>query len=484
VIGTTPLNAALPSGVEHQSSIMVSMPNSLWFAWLLLFTFSSHAAPPSLQRSEARVPSPPKRSIRVLYDGLNIVDVVAGAIVRERQLVVADGRIVAIRAAGTPAAAGDSLVVAFRGSYVMPGLIDTHVHLGSVPREPTIVRALLEAAAMGGVTTVRDMGGRGEIVRPLMTGEGIMPRVLGAAIMAGPRSMWFTGARAAYLSGGSDSASWVRRVEREADVAPSISAAKRAGASGIKLYSDLSRELVVALAKTARDSGLLVWSHAAIGPAGPVDAVDAGVQILSHADQLAWAADDRRIPVAGSGGALRDSLLFNTPTDDPRLGRLFAAMRAKGVSLEPTLTVMSGGMLDTSSSGREASKRFVGAVGALTLAAQRAGVNVVAGTDALGGSSPNIHAELALLVHIAGFTPAEALRAATVNAARALRREALGTIAAGQAADLVLLRDNPLSDIAGTQSVAAVLLGGRLIVRPTPMRTPPIAALFNGAKSK
>ena len=426
----------------------------------------------------ARAARTPRPAARMLLDGVHVVDVGSGTVLRDRQIVIAAGRIVTVRPTGTPAIAGDSLVGSFRGHYVIPGLIDTHVHLGSNPREPAVLRGLLEAAAMGGVTTVRDMGGRGDVVRPLLGRSGIMPRVLGAAIMTGPRSMWFTGPRAEFLSGGTDASAWVRRIERAGDAAPAISAAKSAGASGIKLYSDLTREVVDALSRTATDSGMLVWSHAAIAPATPLQAIEAGVQILSHADQIAWVGDDSRIPVSGPGGALRDSLLFNMATSDARLLRLFAAMRARGAALEPTLTVMSGGLLNADTVAAASSRRFVRAVGALTLAAHRAGVRVVAGTDALGGSTPNIHAELQLLVHMAGFTPAEALRAATIDAARALRRDDLGLIASGRIADLVVLGRNPLDDIAATQSVAAVVLAGELLVRKAALRAPPLSAVF------
>ena len=427
---------------------------------------------------------PQRPAARLLLDGVHVVDVASGRVVRDRQIVVAGGRIVAVRAAGAPAAAADSVVGSFRGHYVIPGLIDTHVHLGSVPREPAVIRALLEAAATGGVTTVRDMGGRGDVVRALVERSGIMPRVLGAAIMTGPRSMWFTGGRAEFLSGGTDASSWVRSVERPEEAPRAIGAAKSAGAAGIKLYSDLSSELVAALARSARDSGLQVWSHAAIAPATPLQAVEAGVGILSHADQLVWVGGEGRIPVAGPGGALRDSLLFTMTTSDARLQALFAAMRAKDAALEPTLTVMSGGLLSADSAGAAGARRFVRAVGALTQAAHRAGVRVVAGTDALGGSTPNIHAELQLLVHMAGFTPVEALRAATIDAARALRRDDLGLVAPGRAADLVILRENPLQDIAGTQSVAAVLLEGELVVRKAPMRAPPLSAAFERKRTR
>jgi hypothetical protein len=95
----------------------------------------------------------------------------------------------------------------------------------------------------------------------------------------------------------------------------------------------------------------------------------------------------------------------------------------------------------------------------------RAGVPLLAGTDApfpLVVPGNSLHEELALLVE-AGLSPAAALRAATLNPAQCLGREAdLGAVEPGKLADLVLLARNPLADIHNTQAVAAVLVGGRV----------------------
>src|SRR5258708_9819039 len=99
----------------------------------------------------------------------------------------------------------------------------------------------------------------------------------------------------------------------------------------------------------------------------------------------------------------------------------------------------------------------------------RAGVPILAGTDC---ANPyvfpgfSLHDELGLLVK-AGFTPMEALQAATLSPARYLGASAtMGTIERGKTADLVLLDANPLVDISNTQKIAAVVLGGKLIERP------------------
>jgi tetratricopeptide (TPR) repeat protein len=99
----------------------------------------------------------------------------------------------------------------------------------------------------------------------------------------------------------------------------------------------------------------------------------------------------------------------------------------------------------------------------------RAGVEVLAGTateEPLGNVPGfSLHDELALLVQ-AGFTPMEALQAATLNPARFLGRERdFGTVAPGKMADLVLLAANPLEDISNTRKIEAVVYRGKVFPR-------------------
>ncbi len=104
---------------------------------------------------------------------------------------------------------------------------------------------------------------------------------------------------------------------------------------------------------------------------------------------------------------------------------------------------------------------------AITRKARDAGIPIIAGTDGLIGADsmalPAIHQELQFLVS-AGLTPAEALAAATITAARAMRRERThGVIAAGYVADVVLLEANPLEDISATTRIRQVVLKGRAV---------------------
>ena len=97
----------------------------------------------------------------------------------------------------------------------------------------------------------------------------------------------------------------------------------------------------------------------------------------------------------------------------------------------------------------------------------RSGVTLLAGTDIPGGRFPGfaLHDELGVLVN-AGLTPAEAIRAATMNPAEIMKKEAdFGTVAVGKVADLVLLDADPLTDIHNTQRIRAVIANGKLLDR-------------------
>lgn len=102
---------------------------------------------------------------------------------------------------------------------------------------------------------------------------------------------------------------------------------------------------------------------------------------------------------------------------------------------------------------------------------QRAGVRVIAGTDGPGigrlTAGFGLHRELQLLV-MAGLPPLEAIRAATLHAALALRKEGeLGTIEPGKLADLVILDADPLADIQNTRKISSVVSRGRLFDKAT-----------------
>jgi imidazolonepropionase-like amidohydrolase len=396
-------------------------------------------------------------------------------------IIVREGRILALQSS-TQAMPPGATVVDLSGKFVTPGLIDAHVHLGTQPRPPGMMEAVLRAVFMGGVTAVRDMGGRLDILREMSlkgnTDSVPMPRVRYSAIMAGP-GMWFDSDRGRFAAGEREmgTSPVVRRVDASSDIAAVIRDAKNAGASGIKLYNTLDSATVHALAREAKRQGLEVWSHSYVDRELPSSVIDAGATVVSHADGYIYEAMTRRereLP-RDSARAARHRAFERASAGDSAISALVESMRRRNVILDATLLVMRPGPDSTGRFDSAHAALFRGAV-RFARAAHRAGVDIAAGTDGIGGSSPNLHVELQLLVDSVGMTPLQAIRSATQVNARALgAADSLGTLEVGKLADFVVYDADPSLDIANTLTVTAVAKAGRLVRRQKAMPTPPTA---------
>src|SRR5581483_9688968 len=142
------------------------------------------------------------------------------------------------------------------------------------------------------------------------------------------------------------------------------------------------------------------------------------------------------------------------------IAHLFDLMKAKGTILDETLFVTD--------SGKHGDDDPIWVwTAAVTRRAHEVGIPLAAGTDSFGNpgrdSVPNIHQEMRLLVEKAGLTPVEAIQSATQIAARAIGIEkSYGTVGAGKFADLVILRDDPSTDITKTKNIVAVIKAGEI----------------------
>lgn len=395
-------------------------------------------------------------------------------------IVVRDGRIADIFPTGDRPVPAGARVLATDGRYVIPGLIDTHVHLAGIDRPRPLVESLLRATLLGGVTTVRDMGGNGAAVAALQhaaASGAVSPDIRMAAVFAGPEAFWFTdAARTGFLHDNErpGTVPWLVKVEPGLDIRAAVRRARDWGASGIKLYSHLTPRQVRQIVDEARRVQLPVWARSTINPATPGDAVDARAATLSHADWLVWQGRTGVYPpLFASPAGMMDAMNVVAPSDTA-IGRLFDRMADRRVALEPVLYVAVQAASFATEERPRLDRQIAWAAEASALARTR-GVPVITGTDAIGGSSPNLHVELQLLVHRAGFTPLQALRAATVDAAQAIGLgQETGRIAVGRRADLVVLARNPAEDIRNTQTVLMVLRNGVVLERTDPMPVPPL----------
>jgi imidazolonepropionase-like amidohydrolase len=416
----------------------------------------------------------------IALTGVTLIDGTGAAPRAGMTIVIARGRIARIQADSVSIPAGTRRQN-LAGRFVIPGLIDAHVHLGTQPRPPGVMEQILRACFLGGVTSVRDMGGQFEVVSRQANLGNIdsipMPRVVYSAIVAGP-GMWLDGERAQFFAGASTpgNSPTVRRLTRHEDVAPAVASAKRAGASAIKIYNAVTPTLLTEVATEAHRQGLHVWSHLFVDPNTPSAVIDAGAEVVSHADMFVAELLPRAVregSVADYRVARRAVFARGGSVATPAVIALLSKMKQRHVILDPTLFIMRPG---PDSAGRVDPSRaslFHAAV-EFTRAAHRAGVDVDAGTDALGGSTPNIHVELQLLVDSVGMTPLQAIHSATQVGARAMGLgDSVGTIEVGKRADLVVLSADPSRDIANTMSVVGVMKAGIYHERTRPLTPPP-----------
>jgi imidazolonepropionase-like amidohydrolase len=381
-----------------------------------------------------------------------------------------------------------AIVRKLNGHFVMPGLIDAHVHLfASVPTSTDSAavaelfareRARIGRVLRGGVTTVRNMAGRCRQTRQLAQqverGEVESAEPYFGAVVIGPAGHSFPGMQRRQLE---EAVAEFQRanpgcrrvIDGPFEPQELIAAAKATGATGVKLYGDLSAEVAQQIAEEAHRQGLMVWAHATLFPARPSELVRGGVDVLSHAGHLIWEAVDSLPGFAPREGPPGPFELVSP--SDPAMEELFRLMAERGTILDPTLLFyqLLATAPDTAGqiSSRDRMARSSWAVN-VTRRAWELGVPIAAGTDAMGaeedGSLPNLHRELELLVSQVGLSPLEAIAASTSVAAQALGLEnEMGTITVGKRADLVVLRSDPTVDIRNTRDIAFVVKRGRVI---------------------
>jgi imidazolonepropionase-like amidohydrolase len=375
---------------------------------------------------------------------------------RSGDVCIRDGRIVEF---GDIREEGDEPVLAASGRYVTPGLIDCHVHLcyegGPSPQamaKKTDAQLAIEAAAharstlMAGVTTARDCGGRGFV-------ETLVRDAIRGGLIEGPRL--FTSGHPIVKKGGHMSY-YARQTEGPADCATAAKEQVAMGVDWLKVVAtggitspnvdpevaELTEEMIRAVVEEGRRAGKPVAAHAH-GGEGIRNALAAGVRSLEHGTFL----DEAMI-----GTLLRDQV-YLVPTLVATRAMIDAGT-AKGV---PEFAVRKASEIDPIRR-----KAFAEAV--------KRGVRIAMGTDA--GTPFNLHGENAREVELmveGGMTTAQALEASTVTAAKMLGIDAdVGLVAPGYAADLLVLRANPLDDPAAFRSdLAAVVRSGRLVLGPT-----------------
>ena len=438
---------------------------------------------------------------------VTVVDVEGSRKVPDSTLLFSpsNGRIVAVGpSASTKLPKGTRVIDASRG-YVIPGLWDMHVHALRPETE-----SYLPMFISNGVTGVRDMG----------TGLGNLP--LAARWRQGALEGRRIGPRI-YASGPVLGAARPQNAipsSTEAEARLAVTTLKQKGADFIKVYSLLPAAAFFAALDEAARNGLDVVGHVPVWVTAEA-ASDGGQKSMEHLYGILESCSTREADVreeieraatnadtwAAWGAVVRatDRLYARQEKDGTysreRCASLFSRFVRNRTWQCPTLvlrrafTLRDDPQFTDDPRTRELPPSVVAAwknsqadtrnrdlttdefqdrrlrlekESALVGEMQRAGVGLLAGTD-LGnpyvypGSS--LHDELAMLVQ-AGLTPVEALRTATTNPVRFLKlTDSLGSVAEGKLADLVVLDGDPLTDIANTRRIRAVIFNGRYFTR-------------------
>ncbi|HEY2346730.1 MAG TPA: amidohydrolase family protein [Xanthomonadaceae bacterium] len=430
-------------------------------------TAPSSTAPSSTAPASAA----PSSTATTLLTHATVIDGTGAAPVADTTLVIADGRILAIRQHDNQPPPKDAKVEDLHGRYVIPGLIDAHVHISDVEPDMAHYRDFMRALLLGGVTGIRDMGGNarqlGFLAQQTATGTMPGPDIAYSALVGGP-SFFAKDARVGDAAPGvaRGTAPWMRAIDANTDLRQAIAEARGTGASGIKIYANLPADLVAKIAAEAHRQGLRVWTHATIFPAKPGDAVNAGADTISHTPYLVWEAaptvpDDYGVRARGD--------FAHIAPDSPALLALFDAMKQHGTILDATLHVF---VYVAGVRPQELGAGILPWSYAATRLAHEHGVAIDVGTDSEAFPDgddgqpdihvmPLVHAEMALLVEHCGFTPLEAIRAATQVGAVAMGEgDTRGTIAPGKRADLVVLSADPSIDIHNTTKIDFVVKRG------------------------
>jgi imidazolonepropionase-like amidohydrolase len=463
---------------------------------IMLLGISAAGCSGPARRPQHPAPLSPATAIvgATLWDGTGRAPVAnAVTLVRGDRILCAGG------AGECPLPAGARVIEA-QGQYLIPGLIDSHVHLlflsgGSAREDLSLdLRDLLAQ----GITTVRDMGTNPAELLSRVRALPAAPRVYAMQLVAG-RRFFFNGFRGTATARGTiyrqppaltmQALGWTPMLFNPEDDADSLVAeAQKAGAIGLKLYAQLDRGSVLKLTEAAHRAGLPVWGHAWVQPASVLEQTQAGMDGVVHAAGLAGElfsvadrdtlVNDGDLQVAtarvATVGAAHDSMVVAT----------LDTMARHGIFFEPTLDAVKHSVAYFNSKSRhipslQEDYAFAASRFGMEIAREaiRRGVNISAGSDhvAYGPVSERatLFGELRLLVDSIDLTPTAALLAATRDAARAIGGgpgRQIGTIQAGHYADLVLLSRNPLEDIANLESVEWVMAGGR-IWRPGQLRS-------------
>ncbi len=421
----------------------------------------------------------PRHKDRIALVGGNLISGAGDPVLRDAVIVVYQGKIETIAPREGFEIPKTATEVDVTGSWIIPGLIDGHVHTE---------RWALSRYVAAGVTTVRDVHGNQDSILALREevslGGLIAPRIYSAGAM-------IDGAPATYSD--------ATEVKTADEARRAVDRRAVLGADLLKLYTRITPELLKPLMDEASNFNLKVTAH--LGLTDALTASRMGVGAIEHLTGIpeAISKTPEKFYAEHRASFFRGWTYFEKSwagLDSADLGRVAGTLAEARTTMIPTLVlhetfsrlddpaVLTGDDLKTMPDSQIKKWNVPGMVTRAgwtgtdftAFRASRAnqdlflrefraaGGRIVAGTDATNQMlvpGLSLHTELELLVG-AGLTPSDALLTATLNTAQLLGADSIGILAPGKVADLVVLKANPLNDIRNTRTVQRVMVRGQL----------------------
>jgi len=388
----------------------------------------------------------------ITIDNVTIVDVTNGRLQQHKSIVVEGNRIARIDDASDKTRAAATLDGT--GMFVIPGLWDMHVHAyftNDTAQFHSTSEVMMPLFILNGVTSVRDLGSnleatlaaRDSVAKHQMIGPRMM---VSGPMLDGPTTRYQAAIK---VANGDDARAAVRML-------------KDRGVDMIKTQSLVPKDAYFAISDEAAKIGIPFEGHVPNAITG-MEAVAANQRSFEHL-----------LGVRDTDTALIDELarkrVWQCPTVINSVGTAADFLTDPGVpfwlkrAVDGWRRTATTRAAESDSAARAANERATRRLALIKKMYDKkipflAGTDAPAGYDLVPGAS--LHRELQLFVR-AGLTPLQALQTATLNPATYFGRTSdWGTIAPGKTADLVVLRANPLVDIANTRAVAAVVADGR-----------------------
>ncbi|WP_266368730.1 amidohydrolase family protein [Tellurirhabdus rosea] len=416
------------------------------------------------------------RGREIVFLSVNVVPMNMDRVLENQTVVVQNGKITALGAAGKVRYGRQALVIDAKGKYLTPGWAEMHAHVPPIDDiEP--MKEVLMLYLANGITTIRGMLGHPkhlELRAKINSGDILGPHF--------------------YTTGPSFNGQTVRTAERGAEM---VRQQKAAGYDYLKLHPGLTNETFPAIARTAKEVGIPFAGHVSFN-VGVWRAIEAGYSSIDHLDGfveaitpgidtlvdqetglfgswIGYRADTAKIPRLMQ--ALRDRNIRVVPTQ-ALAERWLSPQSAEAFSGAPEMKYMKPGEVTNWVNAKnnynanpnfspERAEAFLQLRRKLLKACQQNGVEILLGSDApqvFNVPGFSIHHEMKYMVD-AGLTPYEVLRTGTVNVASYLGKPDWGILKVGNVSDLVLLSGNPLQDIGQTRNVEGVMIGEKWLSR-------------------